>query len=150
MNPMKIKFISYWLLVSGILISLTGLLHIAATPMMYHQMHNDPPIQIPAIQDRIHGFVYFFVVSGLFFLFAGLITAFAAIRFKRKENSAWIIIAGSGIFVAFSALGGIIYAKFGNPLIYLDVICSLSNLILLLLSIKSFNWHPGTNEHSSR
>ncbi len=134
---MKMKrnnFLSKWVLIAGIVITITGILHNSFAPGMHQQiLKND------AIRDKAHQLTYFFVFCGTGFIFAGLLTIYSSFYLKKREKWAFIIAMSSGIFVALGDLTAIAYAKFeNNPLIYAGLICAVSNIILLLTFAGSF------------
>lgn len=125
------KLTFYWILISGVIISLTGILHNIAAPGMYRAMKNDP-----AIQDKAEGLLYFFIFMGTSVLYAGLLTVFSSFGVKKSAGWAWTIAFSSGIFIFLGALAAIFYARFANPLIYAMGFGGLSNVVVLLLSGK--------------
>lgn len=127
----RIKFVSYWILATGIFIAVIGVIHSGFSPMMYRQMMNDA-----SIQDKAAGFVYFFALGGFAFCFAGLLSAYASFGLRKPEKWAWVIAFSSALFVAIGGGFAISFAKFGNPLIYIMLICSVSNIFLLLIPGK--------------
>lgn len=127
------KFLSRWILISGILISIISLLHNAFAPAMYQQMMDDI-----SVRDKAAGLIYFFVLGGTAFLFAGFLTIYSSIALKRSERWAWVIALSSGLFVAIGQISAVLIARFGNPLIYAAGICSISNVIILLIFKNTF------------
>jgi len=125
------KFISRWILVTGIIISLTGILHISFTPAMYQQMLKDE-----IVKDKAPGFAYFFAFCGFAVLYAGLLTIYSFFGLKKSQKWARVIAISAGLFVALGGISAIAFAKFGNPMIYIMFICALSNLFLLLIFYK--------------
>lgn len=129
----KIKFLSLWILISGIIISIIGIAHNSFAPVMYHKM-----LTVESVKDLTPGFIYFFVLGGSAFLFAGLLSIFSSFGLKKTEKWAWVIAISSGIFVAIGSIAAIAFAKFGNPMIYIQGICAISNIVLLLIFKKAF------------
>ena len=129
----KTIFLSKWVLITGIIITITGVIHNAFAPEMYQQMLNDQ-----TVKDKAPQLIYFFVFCGTAFLFAGLLTIYSSFALKKKERWAFIIALSSGIFVVLGDFTAITYAKFGNPLIYSGLISAFSNVILLLIFSGSF------------
>ena len=125
------KFVSRWILVTGIIIALTGLLHIGATPMMYRQM-----LQDETVKDKAPGFAYFFAFCGFAVLYAGLLSVYASSGLKKSQKWARLIAISAGLFVAIGGISAIAFAKFGNPLIYIMSISAMSNIFLLLFCRK--------------
>lgn len=120
------RFLRSWILFSGIVISIIGLVHNSFAPGMYKSL-----LTIEPLKDKAPGFVYFFVFAGTAFLFAGLLTIYSSTGLKNADRWAVIIAVGSAIFVALGALSAVIFAKFENPLIYVTALCGVSNIILL-------------------
>jgi hypothetical protein len=75
-------------------------------------------------------------------MFLGLLTIYSSFALKRKEKWAIIITISSGIFIAAGNILAITFAKFGNPLIYVGLICAVSNVILLLIFSKKEEYSP--------
>lgn len=130
---MKKKILRLWILVSGIIISIIGLAHNSFAPAMFRAMQNDQ-----LMGDKTAGFIYFFVLTGTAFFFAGLLTIYSSIGLKNSEKWALIIAISSGIFVALGAISAVLFANFGNPLIYTMGICAILNIVLLLVFSKAF------------
>ena len=122
------KFISRWVLVTGIIIALIGILHISFTPAMYQQMLKDQ-----MLKDKAPGFAYFFAFCGYAVLYAGLLTIYSFFGLKKSEKWARPIAVSADLFVAIGGISAIAFAKFGNPLIYVMCISAVSNLFLLLI-----------------
>ena len=127
------KFVSRWILVTGIIIVLIGVVHSSFAPMMYQQMMKDE-----AIKDKAMGFVYFFAFDGFAIVFAGLLTVFSSFGLKKSEKWAWLIAISSTLFVAIGMIGAVTFAKFGNPMIYVASVSSISSVLLLLFFYKDF------------
>ena len=128
------KFGSHWILVTGIIITLIGIVHTSSAPMMYQQMMKDE-----AIKDKVPGLVYFFAFDGVAVIFAGLLTVFSCFGLKKTEKWAWTIAISSGLFVALGSLGAVAFAEFTNPMIYAMGISAVSNVFLLLIFYRNFN-----------
>ena len=126
------QFIGRWVLITGIIIAVTGILHISFTPAMYQQMLKDE-----TVKDKAPGFAYFFAFAGFAVLYAGLLTIYSFFGLKKSEKWARPIAISAGLFVALAGISAITFAKFGNPLIYVMCISAVSNLFLLLLFYKS-------------
>ena len=122
------KIISRWILITGIIIALIGILHISFTPAMYQQMLKDE-----AVKDKAAGFAYFFAFCGFAVLYAGLLTIYSFFGLKKSQNWARPIAISAGLFVAIGGISAVALAKFGNPLIYVMCISAISNLFLLLI-----------------
>jgi hypothetical protein len=129
----KIKFISRWIFVAGIIITIIGIIHSSFAPIMYQQMMKDE-----TLKDKVPGFIYFFAFSGFAILFAGLLTIYSSLGLKKSEKWAWLIAISSSLFVALGGIGAVTFAKFGNPMIYAMSISAISNVLLLLLFYREF------------
>ena len=126
------KFISRWILVTGIIIAVIGILHISFTPAMYQQMLKDQ-----TLKEKALGFAYFFAFCGFAVLYAGLLTIYSWLGLRKSEKWAWVIAISAGLFVALGGISAIAFAKFGNPLIYVMSISAILNLFLLLILHRS-------------
>lgn len=124
----KTNFLSRWILISGIIISLIGLIHIAMTPGMSQHMGNSNELK-----KYVPGFIYFFVLAGASFFFCGVLTIYSSIGLRKTERWSFVVALTSGIFIVLAQTSAIVFAKFGNPLIYLCGVCSISNIIILLI-----------------
>jgi uncharacterized protein YpmB len=120
------KFISRWILITGIIIALTGILHISFTPAMYQQMLKDE-----TVKEKAPGFAYFFAFAGFAVIYAGLLTIYSFFGLRKSEKWARPIAISAGLFVALGGISAIAFAKFGNPLIYIMCVSAISNLVLL-------------------
>ncbi|MBN1391723.1 MAG: hypothetical protein JW947_02850 [Sedimentisphaerales bacterium] len=93
------------------------------------------------LKDKARGFVYFFVFGGFAVIFVGLLTIYSSLGLKKSEKWAWLIATSSTLFVAIGIIGAVTFAKFGNPMIYIASISSISSVLLLLLSYRGFKNH---------
>ncbi len=136
----NVKFVTWWILVSSILICIIAITHnLFAIGIYEHLMVGDPNLVEAAndiMREKATGFVYFFVMSGTALLFAGLLSLYSLRGLKRSDKWAWIIALSSSLFVAI-ANGGAIPIFGGNPLIVAIFLCGLSNVVILLLSGNS-------------
>jgi small-conductance mechanosensitive channel len=132
----KIKFISRWIFVAGIIITIIGVIHTSFAPVGYQQMMKDE-----TLKDKARGFAYFFAFCGYAVIFAGLLTIYSSLGLKKSEKWAWLIAISSTLFVAIGMIGAVMFAKFGNPMIYVAFISSISSVLLLLLSYRDFKNH---------
>jgi small-conductance mechanosensitive channel len=129
----KIKFISRWVFVVGIIITIIGIIHSSFAPIGYQQMMKDE-----TLKDKARGFVYFFAFGGFAIIFAGLLTIYSSLGLKKSERWAWLIALSSTLFVAIGMIGAVTFAKFGNPMIYVASISSILSVFLLLLFYRNF------------
>ena len=104
------------------------MIHLCATPIGYQQMLKDE-----AVRDKAAGFAYFFAFCGFAVLYAGLLTVYSSFGLKKAEKWARPVAVSAGLFVALGGISAVVFAKFGNPLIYVMSISAVSNLFLLLL-----------------
>jgi hypothetical protein len=126
------RFIGRWVLITGVIIALTGIIHVGFTPAMYKQMLNDETLD-EMVKEKAPGFAYFFAFSGFAVVFAGFLTAYSSIGLKKSEKWAWITAGSAGLFIAIGGISAITFAKFGNPMIYAMSIGAISNVLLLLV-----------------
>ncbi len=129
----KIKFISRWIFAVGIIITIIGIIHSSFTPIGYQQMMKNE-----TLKDKAPGFAYFFAFCGFAIIFAGLLTIYSSLGLKKSEKWAWLIAISSTLFVAIGMIGAITFAKFGNPMIYVASISSISSVLLLLFFYRDF------------
>lgn len=122
------KFISRWVLVTGIIIALTGIIHVCAAPAGYQQMMKDE-----VVKDKAAGFVYFFAFCGFAILYAGLLTIYSSLGLKKSEKWALLLAISAGLFVTLGGISAIAFAKFENPMIYIMSISAMSNVFILLI-----------------
>jgi len=122
------KFISRWILITGIIIALTGVIHISFAPAMYQQMLKDE-----TVKEKAPGFAYFFAFAGFAVLYAGLLTIYSCFGLRKSEKWARPIAVSAGLFVVLAGISAIAFAKFGNPMIYVMSVSAISNLFLLLI-----------------
>ena len=116
----------YWSLIAGILITLIGIAHETAAPMIYKRFGEMLP------PDKVMQLAYFFLVMGLFVIFSGLLTVYASFGLRRTEQWARTIIVWTGVFNVAAGIGGL-RVGFKNPLIYFWILVALSNTILALI-----------------
>jgi hypothetical protein len=128
----KRKFISRWILVTGIIITLIGIIHVSFTPVMYQQMINDETID-ETLKDKAPGFAYFFAFCGFAIFYAGLLTIYSSFGLKKSEKWALFLSVSAGLFVAIGGISALAFAKFSNPMIYIMSISAISNVFLLLI-----------------
>ena len=124
----RTTWLSRWILISGAVLSLIAVAHNAFAPAMYQAAKNDP-----AVKDKAAGLVYFFVLGGSAYLFAGLLTMYASTGLRKAQTWAWTVAISSGVFVALASIAAIVYARFHNPMIYVAGLCAVSNVLLLLV-----------------
>lgn len=129
----KVKFISRWIFVAGVVITIIGIIHSSFAPIGYQQMIKDE-----TLKDKALGFVYFFAFCGFAIIFAGLLTIYSSLGLKKSEKWAWLVATSSTLFVAIGMIGAVTFAKFGNPMIYVASISSISSVLLLLFFYRDF------------
>ena len=134
------KFISRWVLVTGVIIALIGIIHSSFTPVMYQQMMNDETID-ETLKDKAPGLAYFFAFCGFAVIYAGLLTIYSSFGLKKSEKWALLLSISASLFLAIGGIGAIAFAKFGNPMIYVMSISAISNVLLLLIFYRGYrNW----------
>lgn len=129
---MKVKkFISWWILITGIVFCLIGIAHNSFAPEMYKTLQTEP-----LLKDKVQGLIYFFIVMGTAIIFCGFLSILSSSGIKKSEKWARTIALSAAIFVTLCAVTAIIYANFSNPLIYVMGICALLNIAFLLIFFK--------------
>ena len=116
-----------WLSISGVLIALLGVVHLAATPGVMGGI----PESVPA-EFRL-AFLFMFAAAGLGVVFAGILIIGAAIGMARHWPGARILGFSAGIFTTLLGIGAVA-AMPGNPFSYVLLFLGLSVLPSLVLS----------------
>ncbi len=125
----KAVFQYLWVRIVGIVMIMTGIVHTAATPMAYHKWIEILPQDI----DRVWGVVFFFAISGVAVIFAGILMIYSSFGLKKKEKWAKFISLIASLFIVLFGIGAIV-AGMTNPLIWLMIFGGVSNAILLAIN----------------
>ncbi|MFZ5645179.1 MAG: hypothetical protein ACOY46_16510 [Bacillota bacterium] len=115
-----------WVLTTGILILILGLIHIGATPIVYKMGFN-------GLQDGYgKTFLYMYVSTGAAVVFAGLLTIYCSSGLGKMERESWMMATGAGIFMFLLGAGAVITMP-DNPFSYITLIISLVDVVPLLM-----------------
>ncbi len=119
----KQQLVSRWLLVTAILITLLGAIHVAATPLVFRTGFES------LSQDNLLTSIYMFVATGVCLIFVGLIAIFCA----RGIGESWALTLSTwiGVFVLLFAISAIA-VMFTNPFAYITLLIALANLAPLV------------------
>ncbi len=120
----KKKRASQWVFVAGILIIILGLIHIAATPMVFCMDFGKLPTKVGL------AFIYVFVATGVAVVFAGLLAVYGSIGIKRSERMARPLAVGVGVFMLFVGVGAVITMS-DNPFAYMGLVLALVEIVPL-------------------
>ena len=122
----KKKRASQWVFVAGILIVILGLIHIAATPVVFRMDFGELPTEVGL------AFIYVFVATGVAVVFAGLLAVYGSIGIKRSERMARPLAIGVGVFMLFVGVGAVVTMS-DNSFAYLGLAFALLEIAPLLI-----------------
>ncbi|MCP4539666.1 MAG: hypothetical protein GY832_21220 [Chloroflexi bacterium] len=117
---------SQWVFVAGILIVILGLIHIAATPIVFRMDFGKLPTEAGL------AFIYVFVATGVAVVFAGLLAVYGAIGIKRSERMARPLTVGVGIFMSLVGVGAVVTMS-DNPFAYMGLALALVEMAPLMI-----------------
>jgi hypothetical protein len=123
------KILKY-LKLTSILIIITGVIHVCATPVVI------APLKMLGVQSMLTH-TYMFVFTGLALIFTGWLQYFVLKRLGN-ENSFHTIFKGTVIMISISGVGAVA-AMWTNPFAYLILLIALYEIYLVKLL-------PGTNQ----
>ncbi len=109
-------------LAGGILVALIGVLHTAATPMVYRGLSK-------LLGDKALGVAYFFAVMGVYVVFSGWLMIHSARGLSRGERWAWTTTLTNGALNGLLGIGAVAVG-FRNPLVWAWLVIALSLAIL--------------------
>jgi len=123
---------SRWILITGALTLLLGIIHCSLTSFIYHHMGID---QLAA--DNGRAFIWMYVTTGISYIFAGTMFIYCSEGLNSAEPWAWNI---SRITLVFTLLGEISSAVMlqGNPFAYFSLIIGFTQLLVLLVYRQEF------------
>lgn len=101
-----------WVHIAGWLVVALGVVHIAATPLVY-----------PAYAGDL-AFLYIFLATGIAVIFAGALMLLAAGGWSRGERWAWAVLLRTGIFLSLLGIGAVVTMA-DNPFAYLMLVFAL-------------------------
>lgn len=101
-----------WVRIAGWLVVALGVVHIAATPLIYPPYAGDLT------------FLYMFLATGIAVIFAGALVLLAAGGWSRGERWAWDVLLRAGIFLSLLGIGAVITMA-DNPFAYLMLILAV-------------------------
>jgi hypothetical protein len=117
-------------LVGGVLVLLIGVLHAAATPMIYRGVH-------AVIPDKALGVSYFFGVMGLYVAFAGSLMLACSRALARGESWAWALSLGNGVCNVLAGVGAMAVG-FRHSLVLVWLLVAMSISVLALATRRDY------------
>lgn len=128
------QLVHRWLLITGSLMSLLGVAHLAiAVPMGIAAVKSLP--RDAALPLTLGNIVTALAVGG-----AGLLTIYCASGLKHAERWAWTIALGAGVFMTLVGIGYIVITPY-NPFAYLAFAVALCDLAPLVLYRQALRLH---------
>lgn len=122
---------SQWVLIAGILTVLLGLIHVAATPVIFSTMSD----QLSAA-DKLT-FLYMYIATGAAVIFVGWLIMYGSRGLRTSERWAWITTLAAGVFMSLLGIGAIL-AMSDNPFAYLTLVFAALELVPLWLYRHDF------------
>jgi uncharacterized membrane protein HdeD (DUF308 family) len=122
---------SQWVLIAGILTVLLGLIHVAATPVIFSTMSD----QLSAA-DKLT-FLYMYIATGAAVIFVGWLVMYGSRGLRTSERWAWITTLAAGVFMSLLGIGAIL-AMSDNPFAYLTLVFAALELVPLWLYRQEF------------
>lgn len=123
---------SRWILITGALTLLLGIIHCSLTSFIYHHMGID---QLAAVNAKV--FIWLYVITGISYIFAGFMTIYCSIGLNNAEPWAWDIIRITLVFILIGEISSVVMLQ-GNPFAYLSLIIGLIQLLVLLVYGQEF------------
>lgn len=117
---------SQWVFVAGMFIAALGLIHLAATPVIF------PSIALQLFQADQFVFLYMYLSTGTAVVFVGLLTIYSARGLRRAEPWAWTLALATGGFMLLLGVGAVL-SMANNPFAYLTLVLALVELTPLWL-----------------
>jgi lysylphosphatidylglycerol synthetase-like protein (DUF2156 family) len=127
----KIKATSSITLIKGISLILLGIAHTVAIFIMVDDMIREKMPDLLMAEFKL-----WFFVTGVFFIYAGVIDVISYPGLKKGMNWAWRTSFSSALFCCLTSPVGIIVLKGGPPLFILFI--GLCEIIPLILYRKEF------------
>jgi hypothetical protein len=115
----NIPRITRWILITGILTIIIGLIHEAATPILFR----GPSRAVD---------IYMFLATGASVVFMGAAIIYGSRRLRVLERSAWTPTFAAGLYLLSLGIGAIAIMPI-NPFAYLTFIVAIFEIIPLLL-----------------
>jgi hypothetical protein len=134
----KRKIASAWILMTGILILILGIIHNVATPFIMNGFE-----QLP--DDKFMVFVFMFVATGTATIFFGLITIVCATKFDNGNKTAYSVLMLSGFFVIILGAGAFASMP-SNPFAYATLAIAFLNIIPMFIFSKSLRFEQALEE----
>lgn len=122
---------SRWVLVTGVLITVLGLIHVAFTPSIFQTLSSQLDVYSTWVQ------VYMFAATGAAVIFAGLLIVYASRGLKTSEGWARSLALWSGLFSLLLG-GGAVAAIPGSPFALMLLLVSSAEIIPLWLYRREF------------
>lgn len=107
-----------WIQVAGWLTLVLGLIHIAATPLIF-------PLSTSLLADpELLSSLYMFVMTGLAVILTGWLVIYASQGWSQGQRWAWHVCLGAGVFLLLLGAGAIL-AMPDNPFAYLSLVIAI-------------------------
>ena len=124
------KLGSRWVLVAGILIAVLGLIHDAATFVIFGDVGKP-------YDGKVLASIFTFVATGAAVIFVGLLTVYSSFGLERSEKWAWTVAKGVGMFMIPFGLGAVATMP-DNPFAYIGLVAAILEVIPLLIFRHEF------------
>ena len=128
------KTVVNWVLGTGILTLLIGIMHTVSAPMIFKAQVGKFPL-LP--REFLLKNVYFFAAMGSTVIFLGLLLIWTARHLRKEKSWAWLLSLASSCFLVL-LMANAIYFKMNNLLILLLLVGNSVNVFFLLFSRKEF------------
>lgn len=128
------QFQQIWLLVSGILIVLIGVLHCLFTSEMYAKLY-DELVKAGSLETAQAGatrFAYFFALGGVLAIFCGALMIYAASRLKTPEGWARVVGLASAWLMVLFGVSAMVFGM-SNFLIWIMTVAAITSAVWLLV-----------------
>ncbi|MEW5871191.1 MAG: hypothetical protein AB1894_18110 [Chloroflexota bacterium] len=117
MNPPMIRG-TCWIQVAGWLTLGLGVIHIAATPLIF-------PLSASLLADpELLSSLYMFEMTGFAVVFTGWLVMYASQGWRQGQRWAWQVCQGAGLFLLLLGAGAVL-AMPDNPFAYLSLVIAI-------------------------
>jgi hypothetical protein len=120
-----------WVQVAGWLTLVLGLIHIAATPLIF-------PLSASLLADpELLSSLYMFEMTGIAVVFTGWLVIYASRGWRQGQRWAWHVCLGAGVFLLLLGAGAVLTMP-ANPFAYLSLSIAIVENLPVWLYRKSF------------
>jgi hypothetical protein len=120
-----------WIQVAGWLTLVLGLIHIAATPLIF-------PLSTSLLADpELLSSLYMFEMTGIAVVFAGWLVIYASRGWRQGQRWAWHVCLGAGIFLLLLGAGAVLTMP-DNPFAYLSLVIAIVENLPVWLYRRGF------------